>query len=191
MDHYAIIWLPPGQFGTEIMDAVGVDQLPDDDGIKGYSMGWRTLPANYRSIRRGILSRTRRNRDGAHKDANSAHRDPFGNLGHRSPGRDHSRHTCECVPLAEPAKADFAGTSRSDVVLGLPRQPGPPGVYRSIIVRSPDGATLLDLRSPVMFWSVFVVGVAGAPRPLLITGTPDGNRLRIEAWMHASPQAGF
>lgn len=93
-----------------------------------------------------------------------------------------------CIPLVVLAKADFDGDGKLDSLLGATTQTE--GGYRSLLVKSAAGEVLLDLTDGRYFY-VAEVGGLGAPNPVLIVGTPFGNKwAELAAWTFV-PKSGF
>lgn len=93
-----------------------------------------------------------------------------------------------CIPLVLLAEADFNGDRKLDRLLGATTSS--PHGFRSLLVESANGMTLLDITEAGYYYIVKVADV-GSPNPIILAGTPFGNRWAIlEAWMY-SPGQGF
>lgn len=77
------------------------------------------------------------------------------------------------------ARADFDGDRNDDLVLGQ-KTTYPDAYGPRILVRTTSGDTLLELSDESLF---YLVTVAPWPSPILVVGSPDGNWLRVQAFM--------
>lgn len=99
-----------------------------------------------------------------------------------------ARLTQGCIPLVVLAKADFDGDKRDDELLGAATSS--PHGFRSLLVDAASGKRLLDI-TDAGYYYIVKVAVIGAPNPIILAGTPFGNRwANLEAWMYL-PDKGF
>lgn len=78
-------------------------------------------------------------------------------------------------------KADFDGDGKEDSVWG--ERTAVSDAYRTITVRSATARTLMSISEPSFFYET-LVAQPGSPYPILITGTPFGNWLKVSGFMY-------
>jgi hypothetical protein len=99
---------------------------------------------------------------------------------------DTARVTEGCIPLVLLAKADFDGDRKEDKLLGAATLS--PHAFRSLLVKSAGGKTMLDITDAGYYYIAKVADI-GAPNPIIIAGTPFGSRwANLEAWMYVTGQ---